>query len=101
MSYDTHATIQRLWQRLLRDELDGLPPDQQRAVAQEFENRFGILLKGAAGDAQSAFADLVGLGKDGAVPFGDIAYPNLVADFDESVVPSQLHASAELYFIWQ
>ena len=34
-------------------------------------------------------------------PFGDIAYPNLVADFDEAVVPSQLHAAAELYFIYQ
>jgi hypothetical protein len=101
MAYETHETIQRLWQRLLREELAGLPPEQRRAVASEFEARFGELLKGASGDGGDAFVDLIGLGKDGAVPFGDVAYPSLVADFDEAVVPSQLHAAAELYFIYQ
>jgi hypothetical protein len=100
MAYETHETIQRLWQRLLREELEGLPPDQRRAVAQEFEARFAELLKGASGDGGDAFIDLVGLGKEGVRPFGDVAYPNLVADFDEAVVPSQLHAAAELYFIY-
>ena len=37
MAYETYETIQRLWQRLLREELDGLPPEQRRAVASEFE----------------------------------------------------------------
>jgi hypothetical protein len=101
MAYDTHETIQRLWQRLLREELDGLPPEQRRAVAAEFERRFGSLLRDAAGNGEDAFVDLVGLGKDGVQPFGEIAYPSLVADFDDAVVPSQLHAAAELYFIYQ
>ena len=100
MAYETFETIQRLWQRFLSDELDDLPPEQRRRVAQELESRFGKLLKGASGDGGDAFVDLVGLGKDGVLPFGDIAYPNLVADFDEAVVPSQLHAAAELYFIY-
>ena len=41
------------------------------------------------------------LGAKGAVPFGDIAWPKLVADFDDVVVPSQLHAAAELDSIYQ
>lgn len=101
MAYETYETIQRLWQRLLREELDGLPPEQRRAVAREFEERFGDLLANASGNGDDAFVDLVGLGKEGVLPFGDIAYPNLVADFDDAVVPSQIHAAAELYFIYQ
>ena len=58
-------------------------------------------MEGAAGDDNAAFADLVGLGPKGAVPFGEIAWPRLVADFDDAVIPSQLHAAAELYFIYQ
>ena len=101
MAYDTYETIQRFWQRFAREELDGLPPDERRRVAAELEQRFASLLGAAAGDDQSAFADLVGFGKDGAASFGDIAWPNLVANFDDAVVPSQLHAAAELYFIYQ
>jgi hypothetical protein len=101
MPYDTHQTIQRLWQRFIRDELDGLPPEQRRAVVQEMEGRLAELLGEAGGDGTASFIDLVGLGKDGVLPFGDVAYPHLVADFDEAVVPSQLHAAADLYFIFQ
>jgi hypothetical protein len=101
MAYDTFETIQRFWQRFAREELDDLPPDERRKVAAELEERFGALMTGAAGDDQTAFSDLVGLGEKGAVPFGAIAWPKLVADFDDAIVPSQLHAAAELYFIYQ
>lgn len=101
MAYDTFETIQRFWQRFAREELDGLPPDERRRAAAEFEARFGKLTEGAAGDDSAAFADLVGLGGKGAPPFGDVAWPKLVADFDDAIVPSQLHAAAELYFIYQ
>jgi len=101
MAYETTETIQRLWQRFLRDELDELPPDQRRSVAQELEARFSKLLQGASGDGGEAFIDLIGFGKEGVRPFGDVPYPHLVADFDEAVVPSQLHAAAELYYIYQ
>src|SRR6185436_2233648 len=101
MAYDTFETIQRFWQRFAREELDGLSPDERRRVAAELEARFGKLSAGAAGDDYTAFSDLVGLGAKGAVPFGDIAWPKLVADFDDAVVPSQLHAAAELYFVYQ
>ncbi len=99
MAYDTFETIQRFWQRFAREELEGLPLEERRRVAAELESRFGALTQDAAGDGQQAFADLVGLGPRGPVPFGEVAWPRLAADFDEAVVPSQIHAAAELYFI--
>lgn len=101
MAYDTFETIQRFWQRFAREELDALPPDERRRIAAELEARFSSLSGGAAGDDQEAFTDLIGFGPKGPVPFGEIAWPNLVADFDNAVIPSQLHAAAELYFIYQ
>src|SRR5262245_9233833 len=101
MAYDTHETILRFWQRFAREELDGLPPDERRRVAEEFERRFGSLAGDAAGDNATAFSDLVGLGDKGPQPFDKISWPKLVADFDDAVVPSQLHAAAELYYIYQ
>jgi hypothetical protein len=100
MSYETYETIQRFWQRFAREELAGLSPEERQRVAAELESRFGALTGGAAGDDAGAFADLLGLGPKGAVPFGDIAWPRLAADFDAAVIPSQIHAAAELYFIY-
>lgn len=100
MSYETHETIQRLWQRFVRNELGDLPAEDRRRVEQQFESQFGDLLKAAAdGEGDDGFIDLIGFGKEGVQPFGDIAYPFLASDFDEAVIPSQLHAAAELYFI--
>ena len=101
MPYETHETIQRLWQRFMTQSLAGLPPDQRREIAQQFEARFSGLLQSAAGEDGAGFIDLIGFGKDGIPPFGDVPYPNLIADFDDAVVPSQLHAASELYFIYQ
>src|SRR5947209_3594877 len=101
MAYDTFETIQRFWQRFAREELDDLPPDERRRVAAELEARFGSLERSAAGDDRQSFTDLIGFGPKGAVGFGDIAWPNLAADFDDAIIPSQLHAAAELYFIYQ
>ncbi|HEX9323161.1 MAG TPA: hypothetical protein VF913_13720 [Xanthobacteraceae bacterium] len=100
MAYDTYETIQRFWQRFAREELDGLPPNERQRVAAELEARFGTLMDNAAGDDGTAFVDLVGLGPKGPVPFGEIAWPKLVADFDAAIVPSQLHAAGELYYIF-
>jgi hypothetical protein len=101
MPYETHETIQRLWQRFMTQSLAGLPPDQRREIAQQFEARFSGLLQSAAGEDGAGFIDLIGFGKDGIPPFGDVPYPNLIADFDDAVVPSQLHAASQLYFIYQ
>jgi hypothetical protein len=101
MAYDTFETIQRFWQRFAREELEGLSPAERQRVAAELESRFGRLTDSAAGDDSSAFVDLVGLGPKGPVPFGNIAWPRLVADFDAAIIPSQLHAAGELYYICQ
>ena len=101
MAYDTFQTIQRFWQRFAREELEGLPAAERQRIASEMEGRFGSLMSEAAGDDNAAFADLVGFGSKGAVPFGEIAWPRLPADFDAAISPSQLHAVAELYFICQ
>lgn len=102
MSFETTETISRLWQRFLRDELAQLPPEQREQYEQQFEARFESLLQGAAnGTGSDGFLDLIGFGGRGAPQFGDIAYPHMKPDFDEAVIPSQLHAAAELYYIYQ
>jgi hypothetical protein len=97
----THDVIQRLMQRFLRDELPNLSQQERAAFEQQFEQRFDDLLQSASGGSGNSFPDFIGFGPDGVKPFDDLPHPNLKADFDESVVPSQIHAAAELYFIYQ
>jgi len=102
MTIQTTETIQRLWETFLRDQLAGMPADQRQPFEQQFEQRFGELLKGAAnGTGRDGFLDLIGFGDKGAPDFEQISYPYIQPDFDDSVVPSQLHAAAELYYIYQ
>lgn len=104
MTFQTTETIQRLWETFLQEQLNAMPPAQRQQFEQGFEDRFGELLgKAADGSASSgdAFIDLIGLGAKGAVEFDQISYPYIQPDFDDAVVPSQLHAAAELYYIYQ
>lgn len=98
---ETHDVLNRLMQRFLRDELPNLSPSERGALESQFETRFQSLLDTSTGDKPYSFPDIVGLGPDGVKPFDQLPYPRLKADFDESVVPSQIHAAAELYFIYQ
>jgi hypothetical protein len=101
MSIQTTETIQRLWETFLSEQLGNLPPAQRQQFEQQFEDRFSELLSKAAGNGSDGFLDLVGFGPNGAQSFEKLAYPHITPDFDESVVPSQLHAAAELYYIYQ
>ncbi len=101
MSFNTTETIQRLWETFLREQLAALPPDQRQQYEQQFEDRFGELLKNAANGGADGFLDLIGFGSKGPVEFETLPYPYIQPDFDDSVVPSQLHAAAELYYIYQ
>ena len=144
MAYETHQTFQRFWQRLLREEIDGVQPEQRRReapgpprrrdrlmafedkvtlqsiwpgftdealqdlppamrerVARELESRVNGLVGAASGNAGGAFSDLLGLGPGGPPGFGAISWPEIEADFDDSIVPAQIQAVAELYFIYQ
>jgi hypothetical protein len=103
MSYNTTETIQRLWATFLREQLGAIPAEERNQYEQQLEDRFSELLKNAANGTGSSdgFLDLIGFGGKGPVPFENISYPYIQPDFDDSVVPSQLHASAELYYIYQ
>lgn len=101
MSYQTTETIQRLWETFLREQLAALPPAERQLYEQQFEDRFGELLKKAANGGADGFLDLIGFGGKGPVEFENMPYPYVQPDFDDSVVPSQLHAAAELYYIYQ
>jgi hypothetical protein len=101
MTFQTTETIKRLWSDFLREQLAALPPDQRQPLEQQFESRFNDLLKAGADGAGDGFLDLIGFGGKGAVAFEAQSYPYIQPDFDESVVPSQLHAAAELYYIYQ
>jgi hypothetical protein len=101
MSIQTTETIQRLWETFLREQLANLSPAERQPFEQQFEGRFSELLEKAAGNGSDGFLDLVGFGKTGAPEFENLSYPHITPDFDESVVPSQLHAAAELYYIYQ
>ncbi len=105
MSFNTTETIQRLWESFLREQLAALPPEERQQYEQQFEDRFSDLLKGAANangaTSEDGFLDLIGFGGKGPVEFADMNYPYIQPDFDDSVVPSQLHAAAELYYIYQ
>lgn len=102
MSLKTTETLQRLLRHLGRDLLAELPPEQRDKYQAEFQKRADALLERAAttGTATS-FQDLIGLGDNGTLPFEQVSVPRLEDDFDESVIPTQLHAAAELYFIYQ
>ncbi|MGB8843772.1 MAG: hypothetical protein WCC64_22190 [Aliidongia sp.] len=103
MTIQQTETIQRLWDRFIRDQLATVPPEERRAYTQQFEERFTELVeKGAdAPTGGDGFLDLIGVGPKGRVGFEEMSYPYLKPDFDDSFVSSQLHAAAELYFIYQ
>lgn len=101
MAYDTNEAIKRLLQRFYREELPNLSAEERKAFEQQFESRFQDLLQESAEDGAYGFADLIGFGADGVKPYDDLAFPRLKPDFDAAVIPSQLHAAAELYYIYQ
>ena len=104
MTIQTTETIQRLWDKFIRDQLAGLPPEQRQQFEQQLEDRFNELMKAGANGGTSGpdgFLDLIGFGPKGPVAFEEMPYPYIQPDFDDSVVPSQLHAAAELYYIYQ
>lgn len=101
MTYKTQQTIDRTWQQFVRDQLRDVPPDQRDGLEDELARRFAQLSGTAGGNDQNAFFDLLGFGKAGAMAFADVPVPQIPADFDDSVFPSQIAAVAQLYFIFQ
>lgn len=98
MAYEANDTIKRLFQRFFRDELPNLTPDERAAFEAQFEGRLDDLLTSSASPEPPNFADLIGFGPGPVKPFDQLAYPMLKNDFDQSIIQSQVHAAAELYF---
>ena len=102
MSLKTKEEFQKLFSQFVRDALTGLPPQDRARYQEEFQRRAEELLRaGADGGGPTPFLDLIGLGTKGPAQFDDISTPRIVPDFDDSVVQSQIHAAAELYYIYQ
>ncbi len=103
MSFKTTETIQRLWETFLREQLETLPPGDRQDYEVQFEQRLGELLRGVdSGDrGDKGFLDMIGFGPTGPVDFDAISHPYIEPDFDDAVIPSQLHAAADLYYIYQ
>jgi hypothetical protein len=102
MSAKTKEELQRLFSQFVRDALGDLPPQDRARYQEEFQKRADeLLLAGSDGGGATAFLDLIGLGPRGAVPFDEISTPRILPDFDDAVIQSQLHAAAELYYIYQ
>jgi hypothetical protein len=101
MSFQTTETLQRLWSQFLRDQLAAMPAEERQQYEQQLEDRFSDLLKNAANGGEDGFIDLIGFGSQGPIEFENLPYPYVTPDFDESIIPSQLHAAAELYYIYQ
>jgi hypothetical protein len=101
MENASNEVIQRLFQRFFRDELPGLSATDRAAFESEFEDRYGELLQRSSSATPPSFSDLVGLGEGPVKEFDALPVPMLRNDFDESIIPPQLQASAELYYIYQ
>jgi len=48
MTIQQTETIQRLWDRFIRDQLATVPPEERRAYTQQFEERFTELVEKGA-----------------------------------------------------
>src|ERR1700722_10011537 len=101
MTYKTQQTLDRTWQQFVREQLRDVPSDQRDELEDELARRFAQLSDTAGGKKQNAFFDLLGFGKNGTMAFADVPSPSVAADFDDSIFPSQIHAAAQLYFVFQ
>jgi hypothetical protein len=102
MSLKTKETIHRLFSQLSRDLLADVPPEQRARYQSLFQQRAEELVASAAdGAAPTAFTDLIGLGAQGLQSFDALGVSMPKSDFDEAVVPTQLHAAADLYSLYQ
>jgi hypothetical protein len=102
MSLKTKDELQRLFSQFVRDALAAVPTEERARYQEEFQKRAEELLRvGSDGSGPTAFLDLVGLGAKGPMAFEDVSSQRLQPDFDDSVVQSQIHAAAELYYIYQ
>jgi hypothetical protein len=54
MTIQHTETIQRLWDRFIRDQLATIPPEERRLYEQQFEDRFADLVQKGADTGSTA-----------------------------------------------
>src|SRR6185295_14155803 len=102
MSLRDKEAVQRLFSQFIRDALGNLPPEDRARYQTELQKRADDFLRGVAdGASGTGFVDLIGLGTRGPLKFDEITEPFIESDFDAAVIQSQLHAAAELYYLYQ
>jgi hypothetical protein len=101
MAFGQKVTLNSIWPDFSEQVLKNLPAHLREPVSRELESRLQGLNRSASGDAKTSFSDLLGLGPGGPPDFENISWPEIQADFDDSFVPAQISAAAELYFIYQ
>ncbi|MBC9177053.1 hypothetical protein [Pseudoroseomonas ludipueritiae] len=101
MALDDKLTLRSMFPGFTDQALQDLDPALRERVARELEERARRLAGAASGDPAGAFSDLLGLAAGGPSGFGAISWPEIAADFDDSIIPAQIQAAAELYFVYQ
>jgi hypothetical protein len=102
LNLNDSEAVQRLFSQLTRDLLADLPPGERDRLQADLQRRAEELLNGSStSESSTSFQDLIGLGAKGTLPFDQVTVPRIESDFDEAVVPTQLHAAASLYNIYQ
>jgi hypothetical protein len=101
MAFEDKVTLRTLSPELRDQLLQGLSPAMREQVARELDNRMNRLVGAASYENAGAFSDLLGLGSGGPPGFTSITWPEIEADFDASIIKSQIQAAAELYFVYQ
>src|SRR5882672_4767560 len=87
MAYENHYAIKQLFQKFFREAYADATADERLALERQLEERLDTLLAESANGAGGTFADLIGFGPKGVQPFGDLGYPRIKPDFDDSIVP--------------
>lgn len=101
MALGEKITLDSIWPDFSDQVLKDLPPHMREHVSRELDSRLHDLKRRTSGTANSSFSDLLGLGPGGPPDFNSISWPDIEADFDDSYVPAQITAAAELYFVYQ
>lgn len=94
-------SLRRLLAEFSRDLLKDLPASDRPQFQAILQERIEGLVRTTDAGGAGSLTDLIGMGAKGPLAFDDLSYARLEPDFDDSVIESQLHAAAELYFIYQ
>src|SRR4051794_34684788 len=98
MAFEDRAALLSMLPELKEQILREVPQALRESVSREFDSRTSDLVGRASADSAGSFSGLLGLGPAGPPDFDKITWPEIEADFDASIIKTQIQAAAELYF---